>query len=264
MVDQLHNQLRLEHNPDGSVLRTIQLKLLDILVDLAKICEDNGVHYILAYGTMLGAVRHKGFIPWDDDIDIMVPQSEIKKLKESIIRDGRYDWQDHDTDRQYYQHFFKVRSKRDFINEPNCDSYKFKGLYVDVFPVEKMPSWMPRFGCRVTTGLTEKIRKKSPGIAGVFYDFSSHVTIPVLRFISSIARKKEYYSSYGHYEFSRLLIKSFDDVQKADFENHLFYIPKDFDACLAETFGNYMEIPERAKRPTHAAEFILDGQTVHL
>ena len=264
MDEMRHKQLRLEHNPDGSVLRTLQLKLLDILVDLAKICEENGIHYILAYGTLLGAVRHEGFIPWDDDIDIMVPQSEIKILKELIVRDGRYDWQDHETDKHYYQRFFKVRSKKDFVNEPNCDSYKFKGLYVDVFPVEKMPTWMPRFACRATSGLTDKVRKTSLGIEGVVYDFSSYVTIPVLRFISSIARKKEYYSSYGHYEFSKLFIKSFDDVQKADFENHHFFIPRDFDKCLIETFGNYMEIPERTKRPTHASEFIIDGQTVHI
>ena len=255
MIDkQIHNQLRQEYNPDGSELRTLQLNLLEILVDVARICEDNGIHYFLAYGTMIGAVRHEGFIPWDDDVDIFVPQSEIKKLKKLILADDRYDWQDHESDVRYFQRFFKVRSRKHFINEPHCDAYRFKGLFVDIFPMEKMPDYMPRLACRLTSKWSNDFKGKSPKLAHFIYKFSSTVTIPVLRLISALSCQKEWHCSYGIYIMSKLAIKTFDDARKVKFENHEFLIPTDFDKCLTETYGNYMELPDVSKRlPSHSS-----------
>ena len=61
-----------KYNGEGTMLRKAQLRMVDILVAIDKVCRDNGINYWIDYGTLLGAVRHKGFIPWDDDIDICV------------------------------------------------------------------------------------------------------------------------------------------------------------------------------------------------
>ena len=71
-------------NPEGSKLRKTQLELLEILVDLAEICDQNNIQWWLSSGTLLGAARHKGFIPWDDDIDIVMLRKDAKRLEKIL------------------------------------------------------------------------------------------------------------------------------------------------------------------------------------
>lgn len=80
-------QLRQKFNPDGSVLRTIQLNLTDILIEFDRVCRKNGIQYWLDLGTLLGAARHKGFIPWDDDLDICIMKKDHKKLVKALKKD---------------------------------------------------------------------------------------------------------------------------------------------------------------------------------
>ena len=76
--------LREKYNPDGSALRRDQLALLDMLCFVADICRQNGIQWWLSSGTLLGAARHKGFIPWDDDIDIAMPRKDYNVLLEIL------------------------------------------------------------------------------------------------------------------------------------------------------------------------------------
>ena len=69
-------------------LREIQLRLLDILTDVDRFCRSEGLRYSIAYGTLLGAVRHKGFIPWDDDVDILMPRPDFERFIASYGQDG--------------------------------------------------------------------------------------------------------------------------------------------------------------------------------
>ena len=85
MIDEsLHNKLRSEYNPDGSILRTVQLNLLDILIEFDRICRKHHIDYWLEYGTLLGAERHGGFIPWDDDLDVSILKKDKKRLERAI------------------------------------------------------------------------------------------------------------------------------------------------------------------------------------
>ena len=89
MIDKkIHEELRRQYNPDGSALRNLQDGLLDILVKFDAFCREKGLSYSLAYGTMLGAIRHHGFIPWDDDVDTMMTRTEWEKFKKYIREDG--------------------------------------------------------------------------------------------------------------------------------------------------------------------------------
>ncbi|MCS2388708.1 LicD family protein [Bacteroides thetaiotaomicron] len=80
-----NEELRAKYNPEGSDLRRAQLRMLDMLLYLDKVCKENEITYWLAAGTCLGAVRHGGFIPWDDDIDIFMMENEYKKLIDLIL-----------------------------------------------------------------------------------------------------------------------------------------------------------------------------------
>ena len=90
MIDKkIHDALRNQYNPDGSALRNLQEGLLDILVRFDAFCRKNKLSYSVSYGTMLGAIRHQGFIPWDDDVDTMMTRKEWEKFKQYIREDGR-------------------------------------------------------------------------------------------------------------------------------------------------------------------------------
>ena len=74
----MERYLREKYNPDGSILRQHQLKMLDILIIIDRICKKHGIKYWISDGTLLGAVRHGGFIPWDDDLDIQMMRKDFK------------------------------------------------------------------------------------------------------------------------------------------------------------------------------------------
>ena len=78
-------ELRAKYNPDGSILRRAQLRMLDMLLYLDKVCKEQQIPYCLDSGNVLGAVRHGGFIPWDDDMDVLLTRYRLKK--ELIIED---------------------------------------------------------------------------------------------------------------------------------------------------------------------------------
>ena len=142
MIDEkLQNDLRAKYNPEGSQLRQHQLRTLEILKIVDIICREHDINYWLSSGTLLGAVRHKGFIPWDDDVDIEMLRDDFKKFNEIIPQylPENFKLQNHKTDKCYYWPFSKVRDERYPIKEVcNTDiRYKYHGVYIDVFCIEK-------------------------------------------------------------------------------------------------------------------------------
>ena len=142
----LQLELRARFNPDGSELRRIQLRQLEILKYVDGICKKNGIPYWLSSGTLLGAVRHGGFIPWDDDVDIEMLKEDFNKLchiLEHSVSDD-YVLQTHNTDPEYFAPYAKLRDIHSFINEINSNDiwYKYKGLYIDIFAIERSNSYI--------------------------------------------------------------------------------------------------------------------------
>lgn len=139
--EQQHQQLRSEYNPDESNLRKAQMRMLEMLVFFDGFCKKNNLRYWLDGGTLLGAIRHKGFIPWDDDTDIAMPAQDFSKLAKLIGNQqiGDFVFQTHETDPGYYRCWGVLRDlKSKYVH--NDDLYsertiKYKGLQIDVFPV---------------------------------------------------------------------------------------------------------------------------------
>ena len=109
---------------DYDKLRKLQLTQLEMLKYVDSFCKANGINYSIAYGTLLGAVRHKGFIPWDDDLDICMPRDDYNKFIELWKDTDTYLLQNHNTDNDFSQSFTKIRKKNTaFVQEVdlNCN-----------------------------------------------------------------------------------------------------------------------------------------------
>lgn len=111
---------------------------VEILRKVSQFCEQHGICYSLAYGTLLGAVRHKGFIPWDDDIDIMMPRGEYEKFLECFNdEDGRYKVWSSSIDKNYPYPFAKIEDRKTVVNELGYDKL---GVAIDLFPIDMIPA----------------------------------------------------------------------------------------------------------------------------
>lgn len=115
-------------------LKKYELKVLD---EITKICEENNINYYLAYGSALGAVRHEGFIPWDDDIDLHMLSPDLLKLRKTCKKklDEKYYFQDKITDKYYYNYWAKIGLENTtWMPKERIVNCKY-GICVDIFPV---------------------------------------------------------------------------------------------------------------------------------
>ena len=123
--------------------RKLQLKILDIVKDIDDVCKKNNIEYYILYGSALGAIRHKGFIPWDDDFDIgMTYDNYVKFLEvcEQQLDKNKYYVQTPDKEEDYYLSFSKIRDiTTTLIEEGNKDIDIVRSIYVDVFPIVGCP-----------------------------------------------------------------------------------------------------------------------------
>ena len=108
---ELQEKFRAEYNPDGSILRRQQVKMLDILLHVDKFCKEHNITYWLSSGTLLGAVRHGGFIPWDDDLDIEMRREDFLRFKSLWKDSDDYIMQSHENDLYYIMPYAKMSMK---------------------------------------------------------------------------------------------------------------------------------------------------------
>ena len=126
-----------DFNAEGTDLRKQQLVMLDMLVYFDSVCKENNITYWLSSGNLLGAVRHNGFIPWDDDVDVMMMRKDYIKLEKILAKDLRYNFQTYKNDFFYTIPYAKLRDKKSEVSEHGRDKdYKYKGIFIDVFYLE--------------------------------------------------------------------------------------------------------------------------------
>lgn len=238
---------------------------LDMLIELDRICKKHGIQYFLIGGTLLGAVRHKGFIPWDDDIDVGMMRSDYERFLElsSEFKDP-YFLQTPYTDDGYFFSFAKVRNGNSAsISIPFRFERFNQGISIDIFPVDNCTKEDVRQNFDKINSLiidnSNYMRKSSPDA----YDRERHALwsgrnpLSVYEEIQRIARTHENdetdyvnLSTCTVYPCEKFVWKKEDVTQFIDmeFEGFSFPCPKGYDAILTTQFGDYMQFPPVEKR----------------
>lgn len=159
--------LKEKYNPEGSLLRRHQLCMLEMLKYIDSVCKKNDIKYWLSSGTLLGAVRHKGFIPWDDDCDIEMLRSDYKKLlcclKKENYANGKYVLQTNENDVFYVMPYAKLRKVDTLVYERGEEDllYKYRGVFIDIFPLEKSCFFVSRITAMLHNKLLVRIAKSN-------------------------------------------------------------------------------------------------------
>ncbi|MBD5307789.1 MAG: LicD family protein [Bacteroides sp.] len=250
---EVQNRLRRLFNPDGSPLRQVQMRLLDILLEVDAVCRRNSISYWIGSGTLLGAVRHGGFIPWDDDIDIEMTIDDYRRFL-SIAPDQlppHLCLQNSATDPMFLLSFTKVRDTRSTIVEtgPVISSYyRYKGYFIDVFPV--VPS-----GSAILHHLHGKIayygilsvNRLWPTALGPAALGLHRGLMKMLSAVSAPLQKIGAGERLRHLSPSTFvgprLLSDILPLGEIIFEGHSFRAPAAPDAFLRRLYGDYLTLP---------------------
>lgn len=250
-------------------IKQIQLEIMD---SIHAFCEQHGLRYSLAFGTLIGAMRHKGYIPWDDDIDIMMPRPDYERfIHEYPGYKKNHVVQTHKNDKSYYLPFAKVYDNRtEQIIFPTKT-----GVFVDVFPIDGFPD---------TEEDTKVYLKKKFHV--VFHDIlytcsnnsyrKGNKLLIALKYIGKrilypsrkrgIKKHDAIVESYPYeianyagiasntiWERSRFPKRIFEEYTKSAFEGRMYNIISNYDILLSSYYGDYMQLPPEEERvPGHA------------
>lgn len=252
---------------------------LDILKNVAKFCDENNIRYYLAGGTLLGAIRHKGFIPWDDDIDIIIPRPDYERFETLYTKNinQKYKLISLNTNNEYIYTFAKVYNTDTILFENIIRHSGQFGVYIDIFPMDGLPSdieesdkhfqrqmfWWKIYG-RCVMKLFQKRKNLLKTIVGPFFDILHIICInligkqKLLKYIESDSKKYDFATSefvgviggsYGKRE--RMHCNIFKEDVTIEFENEMFKAPKGYHEYLTNLYGDYMTPPPLEKQKSH-------------
>lgn len=248
--------LKEKYSPEGSTLRQYQYKMLDEVRFIDRICKENNITYFLCAGSALGAARHGGFIPWDDDMDIALYEKDFKKLIKILedLDDDKYVLHSQRSDFNYIFPFPKFRERRGNVygeqaKPPRC-SYKYKGTGIDIYCIAK-DSYKTNV---VTTYLKELLvgrmyKIKNNRARKVFTKINWEIwmmLVPICRLIFNVGREEgEYRCAAGQGSATELYDpKEIIPTRKMVFEGIMLPVPNEYDAYLTHIYGNWRELPK--------------------
>lgn len=263
-----------------SYLKKLHRELLEIMLEIDRICSANGLKYYLIGGTLLGAIRHKGFIPWDDDLDIVMPRDDFEKFVIITRSDleSKYELQWITTNAEYWQVFAKVCKKNTLFKESGLNNFKPTGIFVDIFPLDYSSSYSSilSFKKRCIVRINTLIWAKNNQGSGVkntirrtisrFFSIRFLQNCMIMIMKSSKKRGFDYYANYGsQYSIKKqtMPIEWYGEGKNLAFEGKLFKGPVEYSKVLTSIFGPcYMELPPEEKRRCHYPEKVIfsDGE----
>ena len=257
----------------GWNLKQLQNTELEILEIVDCFCRNHNIDYSLTYGTLIGAVRHKGFIPWDDDIDLMMSRTNYDRFIRTWEKDppDGYFLQTDETDSLYGNNFLKIRKKgTTFIQtegEKSCPYHT--GIFIDIFPVDRVaPPGSKReiqyLFCQISMLMTRNHSSGKKGLSGFIEKVLLGLPNPVKKKIKRIAYKQKV--KWNDSDLKGLLLfwngtiygaktyfesDLFDNYIELPFEGRSFKAFQCYDSFLRGYFGDYMQMPPENQRVTH-------------
>lgn len=254
------------------MLRKLQMIQLEMLVEVDRICKKCGIKYNIIAGTLLGAVRHGGYIPWDDDADVAMLRSEYEKFRKVCRKEldtTRFIFQDHRNTKGYRWGYGKLRRKDTlFLREYQEHMPYMQGIFIDIFPLDGVPDnyimrSVKNFECfcirkilwskvgkaaeknfwkRQVYKLLDKIPEKD--VFHYYHVMIHHANKKKTRMVRILMFPTPN-NEWGYYR------NWYDNSADIEFEGVVFQGIKDYDSYLNFKFGNYMELPPSEKRKVH-------------
>ena len=262
----LTNELREKYAPEGSDLRKAQMRMLELLKFLDKICKKHNLKYWLDSGTLLGAARHGGFIPWDDDTDVCMPLRDGLKLKEIMkndVFDSHIVLQNVQTDPNYINSDWMTLRDTDIEykqDSPAHNRLRYKGLQVDIFLVDKGVSGIAKFMIKWFQAVTVYIPMRKGSVlkfmrpfVNTFHSIIDKCMIPVGNVFSSKSDIYNYCLGIPfviHHKESDIF-----PLRTITFEGIEFNCPNNYEKYLENLYGNWKRIPPENEIETHEVEF---------
>ena len=251
----------------------IQQMELGIMEYIHEVCQKIGVKYFLAYGSLIGAVRHQGFIPWDDDMDICMLREDYEKLQDYLITnpDERYEVLSYKNNLNYVYPFMKVQDNHTYLLEEDVRIDSNMGIYVDIFPVDGYED-----DAKFKNKMTKLIKKRQlscytfKGITNtksVLNSLLRYVSVIIFYFTNTnkyVAQIEELAKSRKVSDYEQVDYVIYKDMNKpvwrrewleqvttGTFEGKKFTIPKKYHEILTSDYGDYMQLPPVEQRVSH-------------
>ena len=265
-------------------LKEIQAACLELLKEFDRVCREHGLRYSLAAGTLLGAVRHKGFIPWDDDVDVYMSRPDYEKFRRLVLEE--HVLPDHltiskDRGKGTYYCFTKLLDTRYILK---CHNHiEVKHLFLDVFPVDGVPSdreereemyrkekrWVIASGiCQWYT--MDRWWGFIAYVIGWWFYLLFNLFVPralTVRKMNAYALAHPYESAekvaYHNYGFSCETVskEAYENPVELEFEGGNYMAMSEWDIYLRGKFGDYMQLPpERKRRSRHYMKIYKKGE----
>ncbi|MDD6400319.1 MAG: LicD family protein [Lachnospiraceae bacterium] len=255
-------------NPEGSKLRKNQKEVFAIFKIFIKILEEYDIQWWLCSGTLLGAARHKGFVPWDDDMDIMVLREDfdkIAKIMESYKSD-EFIFQTKDSDPDFIGGWGKFRRIHGRVSSKSKRNqyFKYAGIGFDIFPIEKCNYFSALWGNRLYT-LAQRtndnikitwLRRLMIKINKIMF---FKLIFPIFKVLGKLNVNEEYRNSLGiGWPQHKYYLKDIFPLTKLEFEGEMFPAPGNFDKFLTNIYGDWRSMPslEQIRNSIHCTEYI--------
>ncbi len=266
---------------DKETLRKVQLIQLEMAEEVKRICETNCIPYFLTAGSCLGAIRHQGFIPWDDDLDIGMLREDYERFCEIVLDQlsGKYNFQFWGNDKNYAIPFAKVRKNGTVYQENKAVLGGNNGIYIDIIPYDNVPaknSGWHLFKLYILERLILMKCRYRPWRDDDKINWSRFLFYLPFRilciFFSHSALTKKFdkiakcvdkssgkvYTQLGERNFYCFERKWMDHTVDVPFENQNFRVPGDYHVYLTVAYGDYMKLPHESQRENRHQIAVLD------
>ena len=257
--------------------REVQLGELEVMKELDKLCEKLNLRYFLTYGTLLGAVRHQGFIPWDDDVDVMMPRPDYEKLIAYLTEHAEeiapLKLMHYTTNKKYIYPIARLCDTRYWIDYQGAADYGL-GLFVDIYPLDGcgntdeeaqqiMDSSLKAVSMIDLAGKDKFYRSASGGFVRNIAKFAAYC-YGKLRGVSHFTAKLDKQGKQRPYESKFVNLTTwytsvrrpferswFEDITRMQFEDAMLCVPAHYDEILKKCYGDYMKLPPEDQQIAH-------------